>query len=333
MKTSLHHQTTQSPVPPRIEPWSHSTGHPHPKSLLRSRWAILKRWASEFWYRLATNRYVFYGSLILVASLIAGAVSKGQEVLWRSTAALGTATVIIGFIRAWLDARSAKAGSESRGKRRASKHGWLRSLRHASRTMNKKRLLGLIEMGSPSQVIAASILILAGVAVVDFATGYEIHFFLFCYISVALLAWRVSLRSALVMAVACAIVWFAVDWWLNRYTDLIIEVWNYGIRLAAFLILAVLLSWLRQTHERLSRLNDQLRETLDRMEASMAEAEKLRTQIQTVCAWTKRIKDEGKWVSFEEFLSKHYGLQFTHGISEEALRDLEKQMQKTQVPT
>jgi len=122
MKTSLHHQTTQSPVRPRIEPWSHSTGHPHPKALLRSRWAIFKRWAREFSYRLATDRYVFWGLFILTASLIAGAVSKGHEVLWRSAAALGTVTVIIGFIHAWLAARSAREGSESRGKRRAKKH-------------------------------------------------------------------------------------------------------------------------------------------------------------------------------------------------------------------
>jgi len=90
--------------------------------LLRSRLAAVKRWASEFSYRLKTNRYVFYGWLILAASLIAGAVSKGHEVLWRSAAALGIATIVIGFIHAGLDARSAKAGSESRGKRRASKH-------------------------------------------------------------------------------------------------------------------------------------------------------------------------------------------------------------------
>jgi hypothetical protein len=62
-------------------------------------------------YRLATNRYVFYGSLILAGSLIVGAFSKGHESLWRSTAALGTATAIIGLLHACLDARSARKGS------------------------------------------------------------------------------------------------------------------------------------------------------------------------------------------------------------------------------
>ena len=61
----------------------------------------------ELSYRLATNRYVFYGSLILAASLIAGAVTRGHETLWRSAASLGIAAVVIGLLHAWLDARSA----------------------------------------------------------------------------------------------------------------------------------------------------------------------------------------------------------------------------------
>lgn len=119
MKTSLHHQTTQSPVRPRIEPWSHNAGHPNPKAFLRSRLTAVKRWAGELSYRLATNRYVFWGVLILAASLIAGALTKGHEVLWRSTASLGIATIAIGFIHAWLDARSGREHSRSHRKRRA----------------------------------------------------------------------------------------------------------------------------------------------------------------------------------------------------------------------
>ena len=72
------------------------------------RLAAVRRWAGELSYRLATNRYVFYGSLILAASLIAGAVTRGHETLWRSAASLGIAAVVIGLVHAWLDARSAR---------------------------------------------------------------------------------------------------------------------------------------------------------------------------------------------------------------------------------
>ena len=47
----------------------------------------------------------------------------------------------------------------------------------------------------------------------------------------------------------------------------------------------------------------------------------LETMI-TVCAWTRRVKFNGAWVSFEEYLHSRFNLQFTHGISEEASRKL-----------
>ncbi len=43
----------------------------------------------------------------------------------------------------------------------------------------------------------------------------------------------------------------------------------------------------------------------------------------TVCAWTKRVKWRGRWVSFEEFLEQRFKLRFTHGMSEEAARKFE----------
>lgn len=45
----------------------------------------------------------------------------------------------------------------------------------------------------------------------------------------------------------------------------------------------------------------------------------------TVCAWTKRVKFNGAWVSFEDYLKARFNLQFTHGISEEAVTKLESE--------
>ena len=41
-----------------------------------------------------------------------------------------------------------------------------------------------------------------------------------------------------------------------------------------------------------------------------------------VCAWTHRIKRDGKWLTLEEFLSEHLGYQVSHGLSEPSLLDL-----------
>ncbi|MCC6677943.1 MAG: hypothetical protein IT436_12435 [Phycisphaerales bacterium] len=41
-----------------------------------------------------------------------------------------------------------------------------------------------------------------------------------------------------------------------------------------------------------------------------------------ICAWTRRVRWKGQWVSIEDFLMERFGLTITHGISEEALADL-----------
>lgn len=41
-----------------------------------------------------------------------------------------------------------------------------------------------------------------------------------------------------------------------------------------------------------------------------------------VCAWTHRIKRNGRWLSLEEFLTEHLGYQVSHGLSEAALLNM-----------
>eukprot|EP01035_Chromulina_nebulosa_P042805 gene42805-57956_t len=40
----------------------------------------------------------------------------------------------------------------------------------------------------------------------------------------------------------------------------------------------------------------------------------------TFCAWTGRVRWKDQWVSVETFLHERYGLNISHGISEEALK-------------
>jgi PAS domain S-box-containing protein len=58
--------------------------------------------------------------------------------------------------------------------------------------------------------------------------------------------------------------------------------------------------------------------------ASQREVEKLREGLLTVCAWTKRIRYDGCWMSVDDFLTKCLNLHLTHGISDEAAESLKK---------
>ncbi|HMJ05827.1 MAG TPA: PAS domain S-box protein [Chthoniobacterales bacterium] len=50
------------------------------------------------------------------------------------------------------------------------------------------------------------------------------------------------------------------------------------------------------------------------------EIERLRSGLLKVCAWTKRIELDGRWMPIEDFLSKTLNLRLTHGMSEEAVK-------------
>jgi hypothetical protein len=41
-------------------------------------------------------------------------------------------------------------------------------------------------------------------------------------------------------------------------------------------------------------------------------------ELITVCAWTRRVLWEGRWISFEEYLARRFDLHCTHGICDEA---------------
>lgn len=54
---------------------------------------------------------------------------------------------------------------------------------------------------------------------------------------------------------------------------------------------------------------------------SLDDLSKLQNNLVTVCAWTQRVLDEGKWVRFEEFLDKRLNISVSHGISEDAAKE------------
>src|SRR5207249_5742176 len=53
----------------------------------------------------------------------------------------------------------------------------------------------------------------------------------------------------------------------------------------------------------------------------------------TLCAWTRSVEYEGEWISFEEYLRRKFNVSATHGISPDALSQIQvglEEPQKTQ---
>lgn len=69
---------------------------------------------------------------------------------------------------------------------------------------------------------------------------------------------------------------------------------------------------------------------LTELRAAQEETQSLRDRLLTICAWTKQIQHEGRWISVDEFLTDHLHLQLTHGISEEAMRQALGEVQSSE---
>ena len=168
--------------------------------------------------------------------------------------------------------------------------------------------------------------LLAVVAAVDYVTGADLQFSVFYFVPIAAMAWYVGPNAGLLAAIASSAVWWGVDVTSGRvYRTELIEVANYTLRLVSFVAIAVVFSRLRQARDDQRKLNTKLERTVGELQASLTEVEKLRNEIQRVCAWTNRIQSEGKWVPMDKFLVDKLHFKISHGISDEGVEQLREQ--------
>lgn len=74
-------------------------------------------------------------------------------------------------------------------------------------------------------------------------------------------------------------------------------------------------------HLELRRATRMSIESLSQMVISLRHDEEFERLV-TVCAWTNKLKLDGEWFSFEEFLSKKLGMKISHGLHPEALEKI-----------
>lgn len=74
---------------------------------------------------------------------------------------------------------------------------------------------------------------------------------------------------------------------------------------------------LREALELSKRMAEEKEAALLEIQEANAKLRELEGTFQTICAWTHRIKDDGEWISLEQYLERHLKVQLTHGISPE----------------
>lgn len=107
--------------------------------------------------------------------------------------------------------------------------------------------------------------------------------------------------------------------WFGREVGLAL---NLGITSVIIIALVLWIGMIFKRREAEQRAAEEDREELlASLRTSLDALSKLQNNLVTVCAWTQRVLDQGKWVRFEEFLDKRLNISITHGISEEAAQD------------
>lgn len=107
--------------------------------------------------------------------------------------------------------------------------------------------------------------------------------------------------------------------WFGREVGLAL---NLGVTSVIIIGLVLWIGLIFKRREAEQRAAEEEREELlANLRTSLDALSTLQNNLVTVCAWTQRVLDEGKWVRFEEFLDKRLNISITHGISEDAAKD------------
>ena len=79
-------------------------------------------------------------------------------------------------------------------------------------------------------------------------------------------------------------------------------------------------------------MRQELEKALEEIKRSTEETRRLQGQLQVVCAWTKRINLEGRWVALDEFLTSKLNTQITYGVSPEAMQEVLHTVEPEEAP-
>lgn len=97
--------------------------------------------------------------------------------------------------------------------------------------------------------------LIAGLAAVDYLTGFELSFAFFYLLPVGLVAWLAGRRAGIITSFASAVTWQAINHLAGEhFSSSLIPLWNASTRLGFFLVVTLLLARLRESLARESDL-------------------------------------------------------------------------------
>jgi len=116
-------------------------------------------------------------------------------------------------------------------------------------------IVAFLEKRSKLFWVITGIILIAGIGLVDFLTGYEIAFSLFYLVPLFLVTWFAGRLLGVVVSITSALVWLLADIASGHpYSHPAIYYWNSIIRFGFFIIVTILLSALKKALEHAKEL-------------------------------------------------------------------------------
>jgi K+-sensing histidine kinase KdpD len=196
-----------------------------------------------------------------------------------------------------------------------------------------KNALNLMNWRTRLKVILASLANLLVLSYVAYLTGDNFLFFVFFFIPVALCGWHLGRLSVFLMSVLSGMSWCVLDILSkHEYPSELFRYANSLICFLAFATIGLLVQGLRQSLQEQLRARRQLEQALEESRRSAEELRRLQSQMQVVCAWTKRVNVEGRWVALDEFLTDQLNAKVTYGVSPEAMQEVLDNVEQAEAP-
>ena len=183
------------------------------------------------------------------------------------------------------------------------------------------------------RVMLVSLTVQAVVGFADYITGSELHLDVFYFIPIAITAWYLRRSDVIISAIVGALTWGYADIrGGHHYSNLVYWYWNILVSLSSLLILGLAVKALRDILKKKEAARQELLKALTELRQSTAEVQRLQGEFQVICAWTKRIRVEDKWMTIEEFLKDHLHIKLSHGMSPEAKAKLAREAEANKPP-
>ena len=193
--------------------------------------------------------------------------------------------------------------------------------------------MGKLGKSTHVRILLASLAFQAVVGYADYATGFELNLDVLYFVPISICAWYLSRNEVIASAIIGALTWGYADIRSgHHYTSQAYFCWNIFVRLASLVVLGLVIKGLRDNIRKQALARLELEKTLADLRQSAEEIQKLQSQLQVVCAWTKRIRIEGKWMTFEEFLKDHLHFKLSHSISPEAVEQFAREIEEPNKP-